>query len=128
MPITGEAGREQYDDAGSTPSISGKLGTPAMSVASSTALREVPIVGDVVGDDDWDGGASPCTGSQGRYGSEVDRPRGARLRGGEDGSSWGDNSDRRLLRSVGVVAAVGGPGEGSGCWTGLLFLMPLRQQ
>ena len=54
MSITGEAGGEQYNDAGSTPSISGKLGTPVMSVASSTALREVPIVGDVVGDGDWD--------------------------------------------------------------------------
>ena len=64
MSITDEAGGEQYDDAGSTPSVSGKLGTPAMSVASSTALREVPIVGDVVGDGNCDDGASPCTGSQ----------------------------------------------------------------
>ena len=66
MSITGEVGGERYDDAGSTPSESGKLGTPAMSVASSTALREVPIVGDVVGDGDWDDRVSPCTGSQGR--------------------------------------------------------------
>ena len=58
----------------------------------------------------------------------MDRPLGARLRGGEDGSSLGDNSDRRRLRSVGVVATVGGLGTGSGWWTGLLLLMPLRQQ
>ena len=57
MSITGEAGGERYEDAGSSPSISGKLGTPAMSVASSTARREVSIVGDVDvesdGDNDW---------------------------------------------------------------------------
>ena len=99
-----------------------------MSVASSTALREVPILGDVVGNGDWDYWSSPGTGSHGRYGSGVDRPGGARLRGGEDGSTLGDNSDRRRLRSVGVVAAVGGLGEGSGWWTGLLLLMPLRRQ
>ena len=99
-----------------------------MSVASSTALREVPIVGDVVGDGDWDDWSSPGTGSQGRWGSEVDRPVGARLRGGEDGSSLGDNSDRRRLRSVGVVAADGGLGSWSWWWKGLLLLMPLRQQ
>ena len=46
MLITGEAGGERYEDAGSSPSMSGKVVTPAMSVASSTALREVPIVGD----------------------------------------------------------------------------------
>ena len=44
--MTGEAGGERYEDAGSSPSMSGKLGTPAMSVASSTARREVPSVGD----------------------------------------------------------------------------------
>jgi len=53
MSITGEAGGERYEDAGSSPSISGTHGTPAMSVASSTALREVPIVG-VDGDGYWD--------------------------------------------------------------------------
>ena len=46
MSMTGEAGGERYEDAGSSPSISGKLVTPATSVASSTALREVPSVGD----------------------------------------------------------------------------------
>ena len=99
-----------------------------MSVASSTALREVPMVGDVVGDGNWDSCVLPWTGSQGRWGSGVDRPVGARLRGGEDSSSLGDNSDRRRLRSEGVVASVGGLGTGSGWWTGLLLLMPLRQQ
>ena len=64
---------------------------PAMSVASSTALREVPIVGDVVGDGNWAGCVLPCTGSQGRWGSGVDRPVGARLRGGEDGSTLGED-------------------------------------
>ena len=47
MSITGETGGERFEDAGRSPSISGKLGTPAMSVASRTALREVPIAGDV---------------------------------------------------------------------------------
>ena len=46
MSITGKAGGERYEDAGSSPSTSGKTGTPAMSVASSTARREVPSVGD----------------------------------------------------------------------------------
>ena len=46
MSITGEAGGEQWGDAGSAPSISGKQGTPAMSVASSRALLEVPMVGE----------------------------------------------------------------------------------
>ena len=54
MSITGEAGGERYDDAGSSPSISGKLGTPVMSVTSSTALREVPIVGDAGEDEEVD--------------------------------------------------------------------------
>ena len=49
MSMTGEAGGERYEDAGSAPSESGKLGTPAMSVASSTARREVPSVGDAGG-------------------------------------------------------------------------------
>ena len=44
--MTGEAGGERYEDAGSSPSISGMPGTPAMSVESSTARREVPSVGD----------------------------------------------------------------------------------
>jgi len=52
---------------------------------------------------------------------------GARLRGGEDGSSLGDNSERLRLRSEGVVAAVGGLGEGSGWWTVFPLLMPRRQ-
>ena len=38
------------EDAGSTPSISGKHGIPAMSVASSRALLEVPMSGDAGGD------------------------------------------------------------------------------
>ena len=46
MSITGETGGGRFEDAGRSPSISGKLGTPAMSVASSTALREVPMAGD----------------------------------------------------------------------------------
>ena len=46
MSITGAAGGEQWGDAGSAPSISGKQGTPAMSVASSSALLEVPMVGE----------------------------------------------------------------------------------
>ena len=49
MSITGAAGGaggEQWGDAGSAPSVSGKQGTPAMSVASSKALLEVPMVGD----------------------------------------------------------------------------------
>ena len=54
MSITDETGGEQYEDAGSSPSMSGKLGTPAMSVASSTALREVPSVGDAGEDEEVD--------------------------------------------------------------------------
>ena len=50
MSITGETGRERLEDAGSTPSISGKQGIPAMSVASSSARLEVPRSGDVGGD------------------------------------------------------------------------------
>ena len=60
MSMTGEAGGERYEDAGSSPSISGKLGAPAMSAASSTALREVPSVGDagegVEGDEEGSSG------------------------------------------------------------------------
>ena len=50
MSITGETGGERLEDAGSTPSISGKRGIPAMSVASSSALLEVPMSGDAGGD------------------------------------------------------------------------------
>ena len=50
MSITGEAGGERLEDAGSTPSISGKQGIPAMSVASSSARLEVPRSGDEGGD------------------------------------------------------------------------------
>ena len=46
MSITGDTGGRQFEDSGRSPSISGKQGTPAMSVASSTALREVPMAGD----------------------------------------------------------------------------------
>ena len=46
MSITGEAGGEQWGDAGSSPSISGKQGMPATSVASSSARLEVPMVGE----------------------------------------------------------------------------------
>ena len=38
------------EDSGSTPSVSGKQGIPAMSVASSRALLEVPMGGDAGGD------------------------------------------------------------------------------
>ena len=63
MSMTGEAGGERYEDAGSAPSESGKLGTLAMSVASSTARREVPSVGDAgegveVGEEGSNGEAS----------------------------------------------------------------------
>ena len=50
MSITGDTGGERLEDAGSTPSISGKHGIPAMSVASSRALLEVPMSGDAGGD------------------------------------------------------------------------------
>ena len=50
MSITGETGGERLEDAGSTPSISGKQGIPAMSVASSSALLEVPMSGNAGGD------------------------------------------------------------------------------
>ena len=46
MSITGAAREGHWEDAGSAPSISGKQGTPAMSVASSSALLEVPMVGE----------------------------------------------------------------------------------
>ena len=49
MSITG-AGEGHWGDAGSAPSISGKQGTPAMSVASSRALLEVPMVGEAEAD------------------------------------------------------------------------------
>ena len=49
MSITG-AGEGHWGDAGSAPSISGKQGTPAMSVASSRALLEVPMVGEAGAD------------------------------------------------------------------------------
>ena len=42
MSITGDAGGERLGDAGSTPSMSGMQGIPATSVASSSALLEVP--------------------------------------------------------------------------------------
>ena len=58
MSMTGEAGGERYEYAGSAPSESGKLGTPAMSVASSTARREVPIVGDAGGDIEGEEGSN----------------------------------------------------------------------
>ena len=50
MSITGEAGGERYRGSDSSPSISGKLGTPAKSVASRSALLEEPMVGEGVGD------------------------------------------------------------------------------
>ncbi len=50
MSITGDTGGERLEDSGSTPSISGKQGIPAMSVASSRALLEVPMSGDAGGD------------------------------------------------------------------------------
>ena len=50
MSITGDTGGERLEDAGSTPSVSGKQGIPAMSVASSRALLEVPMNGDAGGD------------------------------------------------------------------------------
>ena len=50
MSITGETGGELLEDSGSTPSISGKQGIPAMSVASSRARLEVPMSGDAGGD------------------------------------------------------------------------------
>ena len=50
MSITGETGGERLEDAGSTPSISGKQGIPAMSVASNRARLEVPRSGDEGGD------------------------------------------------------------------------------
>ena len=49
MSITGEVGGERFEDAGNSSYISGKLGTPAISVAISIALREVLIVGEDVG-------------------------------------------------------------------------------
>ena len=46
MSKTGDTGGERLEDAGSTPSVSGKQGIPAMSVASGRALLEVPMSGD----------------------------------------------------------------------------------
>ena len=46
MSITGDTGGERLEDASSTPSRSGTQGIPAMSVASSRALLEVPMSGD----------------------------------------------------------------------------------
>lgn len=50
MSTTGEAEGKRHRGSGSSPSISGKLGTPAMSVASNSALLEEPMVGEGRGD------------------------------------------------------------------------------
>ena len=46
MSITGEAGGERCHGSSGAPSIYGKLGTPAMSLASRSALFEEPMVGE----------------------------------------------------------------------------------
>ena len=70
MSITGSAGGERLGDASRTPSISGKLGIPPMSVASSSVLVEVPRSGD----EGVDGVASVTTaGVEGRL--EIPRRR-----------------------------------------------------
>ena len=50
--ITGKSGGVQCLGSDSSPSMSGKYGTPAMSVASSKARHEEPMV-DEEGGGDW---------------------------------------------------------------------------
>ena len=66
MSITDASGGEQWGDAGSAPSISGKQGTPAMSVASSSALLEVQMVGEA---------GAECASLEAAAGLRLEMPR-----------------------------------------------------
>ena len=125
MSITGDTGGRQFEDSGRSPSISGKQGTPAMSVASSTALREVPMAGEE-GVDRCDGDVTSSgvrTGTQawaksGRLHFSAHSPLGGRLRGGEAGSTVEDSSECGRRRR-GCADTTGRGIEGMGTVGGL---------